>query len=287
MRKASIAVAVATISAVLQLPVAQASGANPTYYLALGDSLSVGYQPGRGETAHGYVDVLARRVRKEVISDLRLRNVGCSGETSRSLITGDRSPCRYAAGSQLDAAVGFLTAHAGDVAFITIDVGANDLVNRCLQPSGLIARSCATDLGPRLADRVGQIVDALSAAAGPGVPIVGMNYYNPFLGLWGLVPGGRALAHADQRAWTVFNQALETAYAAAGAEVADVAGKFRIDDFEDTVFVPGRGRIPANVALTCRWTWFCAERTFTDPHANRTGYRRIAHTFERELGPLL
>lgn len=286
MRKASLAAAVATVFAMLQLPGAQAGGSNPTYYLALGDSLSVGYQPGRGETAHGYVDVLARRLKKDALPYLQLRNVGCPGETSRSLITGERSLCRYTAGSQLDAAVGFLTAHAGEVAFVTIDVGANDLVNRCLEPSGLIARSCATDLGPRLADRVGQIVDALSAAA-PGVPIVGMNYYNPFLGLWGLVPGGRALAHADQRAWTVFNQALETAYVAAGAEVADVARTFRIDDFEDTVFAPGRGRIPVNVALTCRWTWFCSERTFTDPHANRTGYRRIAHTFERALAPLL
>lgn len=286
MRKASLAAAVATVFAMLQLPGAQAGGSNPTYYLALGDSLSVGYQPGRGETAHGYVEVLARRLKKDALPYLQLRNVGCPGETSRSLITGERSLCRYTAGSQLDAAVGFLTAHAGEVAFVTIDVGANDLVNRCLEPSGLIARSCATDLGPRLADRVGQIVDALSAAA-PGVPIVGMNYYNPFLGLWGLVPGGRALAHADQRAWTVFNQALETAYVAAGAEVADVARTFRIDDFEDTVFAPGRGRIPVNVALTCRWTWFCSERTFTDPHANRTGYRRIAHTFERALAPLL
>ncbi len=286
MKRVSFVVVVAAVFAMLQLPGAQAGGSNPTYYLALGDSLAVGYQPGRGETAHGYVDVLARRIRKDALPYLQLRNVGCPGETSRSLITGERSPCRYPAGSQLDAAVRFLTAHAGEVAFVTIDVGANDLVNRCLQPSLLIARSCATDLGPRLADRVGQIVDALSAAA-PGVPIVGMNYYNPFLGLWGLVPGGRALAHADQRAWTVFNQALESAYVGAGAEVADVARTFRIDDFEDTVFVPGRGRIPVNVALACRWTWFCSERTFTDPHANRTGYRRIAHTFERELAPLL
>ncbi|MGH2540051.1 MAG: SGNH/GDSL hydrolase family protein [Actinomycetota bacterium] len=288
MRKAPWAVVVATLLvSVLQMPMAQAGGGGPAYYLALGDSLSTGFQPNRGETAHGYVDVLARRIRKDVIPDLVLRNVGCSGETSRSLITGERSPCSHPAGSQLQAAVNFLTAHPGDVAFITIDIGANDLLNRCLQRTLLIAKSCAADLAPKLGDRVMQIIDALSSAAGPAVPIVGMTYYDPFLGLWGLAPGGRHLAHADQRAWSVFDEGLATAYGDAGAAIADVASTFRIDDFEDTVVVPGRGRIPVNVALACRWTWFCSPRFLTDPHANRTGYRRIAGTFERELEPLL
>ena len=145
------------------------------------------------------------------------------------------------------------------MAFITIDVGANDLVNRCFDPrSGLISRACAVDLQPRLGNRLVRIVDALREAAGPGVPILGMTYHNPFLGLWGLVPGGRALAHAAQRAWAVFDEGIATAYEGAGAIVADVAKTFRIDDFEHTVWVPGRGQIPVNVALACRWTWFCS-----------------------------
>ena len=278
--------AVVTSMLVVAGPPARAGG-DPTYYLALGDSLSVGYQPGRGRTAHGYDDVLLRRFRKEAIPDLRLRNVGCPGETSRALITGERSLCSYEAGSQLEAAVDFLDAHPGQVAFITIDIGANDLLDRCLERSGLIPKTCASDLAPHLGGRVAQILDALSSAAGPGVPVVGMTYYDPFLGLWGLVPGGRALAHADHRAWAVFNEGLATAYDGAGAAVADVAGRFRIDDFDDTVVVAGRGRIPVNVALACRWTWFCTPRSFGDPHANRTGYRRIAGAFERELAPLL
>jgi lysophospholipase L1-like esterase len=287
MRKVSWAVVAGSLLlSMLQAPVAQA-GEDPTYYLALGDSLSVGFQPNRGETQHGYVDVLARRIRKDGIPDLRLRNVGCAGETSRSLISGERSPCSYPAGSQLQAAVKFLTEHAGQVAFISIDIGANDLLDRCQRPSFLIRRSCARDLAPALSNRVTTIVEALATAAGPGVPIIGMTYYNPYLGLWGLVPGGRALAHADQRAWVVFNEALATAYEDAGAAVADVARRFRIDDFDETVVVPGRGRIPVNVALACRWTWFCSDRFAGDPHADRTGYRRIAGTFQRELDPLL
>jgi lysophospholipase L1-like esterase len=290
MRRLSSPIVAATlIVSMLQggIPTARASEGETDSYLALGDSLAVGYQPGRGETTNGYVDDLWRSV-LEQIPALGLRKVGCIGETSHSMITGKHSPCHYAAGSQLDAAVSFLEAHPEQVEFITIDIGANDLVNRCLDPdTGLIDRACAAELLPGLQARLTHIVEALRTAAGPDVPIVGMTYYDPFLGFWGLVPGGRALARASLRAFTVLNAGLATAYGDAGAAVADVAGTFRIDDFTDTVVVPGRGQIPVNVALTCSWTWFCSTRFFGDPHANRTGYRKIARTFDRELQDLL
>jgi hypothetical protein len=290
MRRLSSAVVAATLLvSMLQagIPAARAGGGGTVFYLALGTSLAVGEQPGRGETTKGYVDDLWRRIEPQ-IPGLGLRNVGCGGETSRSMITGKHSLCDYAAGSQLDAAVAFLDANPGQVAFITIDVGANDLVFRCLDfGTGLLDRACAVDMLPRLQSRLTRIVDALETAAGPGVPIVAMTYYDPLLGFWGLVPGGRHLAHADQRVWASLNAALTTAFEGAGVTVADVAATFRIDDFTDTVVVPGRGRIPVNVALTCRWTWFCSTEHFLDFHANTTGYRKIGRTFYRELQGLL
>ena len=114
-----------------------------------------------------------------------------------------------------------------------------------------------------------------------------MTYYDPFLGYWGLVPGGRALARASQKAWAVFNDGLETAYRNSNAAVADVAKTFRIADFTDTRVVAGRGRLPVNVALTCEWTWFCSTEFAGDPHANATGYKKIARTFERKLNHLV
>jgi lysophospholipase L1-like esterase len=288
MRKLSSAVLAATlIVSMLQggIPAARAGGGDTVSYLALGTSLAVGFQPGRGETEKGYVDVLWRRM-GEQIPGLTLRNVGCPGETSRSMITGKHSLCQFAAGSQLDAAVAFLQAHPGQVAFITLEVGANDLLERCLQDSGRLDRVCAAELLPRLQTRLTHIVEAL-AAAGPDVPIVAMTYYDPFLGFWGLIPGGRALARADQRVWAQLNATFVTAYGDAGATVADVATTFRIDDFTDTVVVPGRGELPVNVALTCRWTWFCSPGSAGDPHANAVGYRKIADTFEQELEALL
>ena len=113
-------VAAALMVSMLQggIPVARAGGGE-TFYLALGTSLAVGFQPNRGETSKGYVDVLWRRMAQQ-IPGLSLKNVGCPGETSSSMITGTHQHCRYPQGSQLDAAVAFLQAHPGQVAFITL-----------------------------------------------------------------------------------------------------------------------------------------------------------------------
>jgi len=288
MRKVSaVSLAAMAIVSMLQLgvPAARARG-DETFYLALGTSLTVGYQPGQGRTTEGFVDDLLATMSQQ-IPGLTLRNVGCPGETSRSMISGTHSMCHYAAGSQLDAAVAFLEAHPGEVSFITLEVGANDVLHRCLNPdTGRINRACTADLFPRLQGRLSEIVDAL-AAAGPGVPVISMTYYDPFLGFWGLVPGGRALARADQRVWADLNTVLSTTYGDAGVAVADVGATFRIDDFTDTVVVPGRGELPVNVANTCRWTWFCSRRFAGDPHPNATGYRKIADTFEPVLEALL
>ena len=44
------------------------------------------------------------------------------------MIAGTHPHCQYPEGSQLDAAVAFLQAHPGQVAFITVEVGANDFI---------------------------------------------------------------------------------------------------------------------------------------------------------------
>jgi len=284
-RLSSLVVAAMLITSILGgIPSARAGGGE-TFYLALGTSLAVGFQPHHGATSKGYVDVLWQRM-QERITGLSLRNLGCPGETSSSMINGTHPACRYPAGSQLDAAVAFLGAHPGQVAFITVEVGANDFIGACLRNTGRLDRACVADVLPRLGSRLTRIIDAL-AAAGPGVPIVGMTYYDPLLGFWGLVPGGRALARADARAWSQLNATFTTTYEAAGAAVADVGATFQVDDFTDTVVVPGRGELPVNVANACRWTWFCSPRFAGDPHANAIGYRKIADTFEQEIVALL
>jgi lysophospholipase L1-like esterase len=268
-------------------PAARAGVGGDPVYVSVGDSLAVGYQPGRGRTDHGYVDDLLRRARR-TIPTLTARKLGCPGETARAMITGVDSGCSYAHGSQLDAAVAFLTNHSSDVAFITIDVGVNDMLGRCMDfHTGILHRGCVVDMRPRLRHRLMHILDALRAAAGPGVPILGMTYHDPFLGFWGSVPHGRRLARIAARGWRPFNRGLKNAFEDSGAVVANVARTFRVNDFHDTAIVPGRGQLPVNVARTCLWTWFCTPKFFGDPHPNRTGYQKIGRTFARELQPLL
>ncbi|MEP6759487.1 MAG: SGNH/GDSL hydrolase family protein [Actinomycetota bacterium] len=289
MRRISLVVVTATLlisTMQVGIPAAHADGrATTSYYLALGDSMAAGFQPNTGLT-RGYVGRVWGHFRRQ-IPGLSLRNLGCPGETTHSLITGKHSPCTYGAGSQLDAAISFLGAHAGAVSFVTITVGVNDLVEHCLNGrTGRMERACAVDIRPGVKSRLTTIVDALATAA-PGVPVVGMTYHDPFLGLWGLVPGGFKLARADHRAMTVLNAGLASGYGDAGLKVADVAETFQTDDFTDTVIVPGRGRLPVNVAHACGWTWFCTAKYFFDPHPNWKGYKRVARTFDRKLRGLL
>ena len=288
MRRLAVAVVTATlIVSMLQggIPEARAGGGATVFYLALGDSVAVGFQPGRGETT-GYVGRVWRSIRPQ-IPGLRLRNMSCVGETSGSMTTGRHSACHYAAGSQLDAAVSFLEGHPGEVAFITIDIGGNDLIGRCMDRStGLVERTCAVEQRRRLQARLTGIIDALTAA-GPGVPIVGMTYYNPLLGFWGLVPGGRALARADQRAWVVLNAGLATAYDDAGATVADVAASFRIDDFTDTVVVPGRGRYPGERRHRLQVDVVLLEQVLHRLPSELEGLPEDRRSFHRELQALL
>jgi lysophospholipase L1-like esterase len=145
------------------------------------------------------------------------------------------SLCQYRHGSQLNDAVAFLAEHRGEIAFVTIDVGAND----------------AGDLG--IEAGLGQaqqnlpvILAALRAAAGPDGPILGMNYYSPFIVAWIDDP---ALAQAIVDLTGRFNNGLEAIYQAAGSPVADFETAFSMTDF--TIQPDG---LPLNVEHVCQWT---------------------------------
>ena len=106
---------------------AHARPAPPTYYLALGDSLSQGVQPDAAgasvETRYGYPDQVYAALHPSHPA-LELVKLGCPGETTSTMING--GICPYPGGSQLKAAVAFLHAHRDRVLLVTIDIGAND-----------------------------------------------------------------------------------------------------------------------------------------------------------------
>ena len=115
----------------------------------------------------------------------------------------------------------------------------------------------------------------LQAAAGPGVRIVGMNYYLPALAEWRSGLSGHAIAWTAEKLAAVFNARLDQVYAKANIKVADVFGAFQTGDFSSH----GAG-LPRNVALLCRWTWECAAAPRgPNQHANQAGYQVIARQF--------
>ncbi|OGO55941.1 MAG: hypothetical protein A2V84_02630 [Chloroflexi bacterium RBG_16_70_13] len=248
------------------------------YYVSVGDSLAAGVQPigdpaDAYRTDEGYAEQLLAIAQTES-PKLSLVKLGCPGETTTTLIEG--GICSYPHGSQLDEAVAFLHAHRDFVAFVTIDIGANDFPcydAECI-PAGVAA--IQTNL-PR-------ILAALREAAGPDVPIIGMTIYNPFLAAWLLGPDGQAYAqYSATHLLGPVNALLSGIYVASGVGVADIETAFSSNDFTTLVDI-GFGQIPINVARICMWTWVCAPAPLgPDNHANAAGYGAIARAFADAL----
>lgn len=271
--------AVVAVSAATLTPVARADDSPTTYYVSLGDSLAASFQP-NGDFTHGYAEQLYDSL-LAVQPKLRLVKLGCGGESTVSTRSGSQDPTvvlscgrphyykhvLYEKGTQLAEAVSFLQAHKDKVVLVTIDIGANDLsrldaqgnvVTCLLEPAG-----CATQT-TRMVENLTAILADLRAAAGPGVPIVGMSYYDVFAPLCVSDP---SLLFVCSRVDAI-NATLDDTYAAAGDPVADVAGAFENDNL-----VTAAPRV-------CAWTWFC---TLGDMHANTAGYGVIAQAFEQVI----
>jgi len=257
------------------------------YYLSLGDSLAAGEQPtlpvGQNFGNEGYADQLFA-IEQARIPKLKLVKLGCGGESTASMITavptitvpgigqvpyegrGDHFFCSFPHGSQLADAVAFLQAHRGFVSFVTIDIGPNDIFQLGSQ-AGVA----------QIAQNLPVILAALRDAAGPGVPIVGMNFYGTRLVDWFSNPASLPGRITDVVA---FNHFLEGIYGPFGDPVADVESAF-----STTVTTPVGG-IPLDVLRICQWTWMCAEPPLgPDVHANAVGYGVIAQAFAKILNP--
>lgn len=263
-------------------------GLGASYYLSLGDSLSQGIQPGltgtNSPTAQGYPDQLETMLRTD-IPGLRLVKLGCSGETTATMIHG--GVCGYSGGNQLAQATRFLRAHRGKVALVTIDIGAND-PNSCIlgQPASHIF-GCISSRITQTERNVALIMSKLRAAAGKRVLIVGMTYYVPELGLWQRSQTGKELALLTEGFAAGVNQLLVERYHRYGARVADVFDAFKSADFAGATSRVQLGHstiVPPNVRAVCSLTWMCAPRPRgPNEHANSAGYHVIATAFWRAI----
>jgi lysophospholipase L1-like esterase len=267
------------VAGVVALPgVARAGTAKPTYYVSLGDSYSVGYQPGVGAT-NGYAGYVAKK------AHLTLANFGCGGATTASIIdtVGCPDVLPHTAGAHLYpttpqavAAEAFLTAHRGHIGLITVSIGGNDVTACAAQANPL---TCVTTAVTSITDNVTKLVAGLRAAAGPKVPLIGLTYPDVILGAYvypsqPATAARMALASASVGAFkSLINPALANAYAVAHGAFVDVtAAAGGYTPLTRTVTVAPYGEIPRAVSNVCTLTWYCAVGNI---HATTKGYTFI------------
>jgi lysophospholipase L1-like esterase len=205
-------------------------------YLALGDSVTFGYQEQQVVPAPNYADASSFIAYPEMLGKelhLTVANAACSGETSSSLIdaTAQSNGCENSpgggpgyrshfplhvnySGSQLAYAVGYLKRHK-NVRLVSLMIGANDFFvcqettsdhcNSLIEQSGVIAT---------LEKNVATILTAIRKHAKYNGQIVIVNYY--------------ALNYGDKTAAgqsALLNQSIDNAARPFHVEVADGFGE--------------------------------------------------------------
>lgn len=249
---------------------APARALSPHYYMALGDSISFGYQP-NFDFSSGFAD--------DIFNDLHsgpqgaqvtnIENLACAGETTETMIQGG-CVARFAHkgsyfGAQLTAALNFLKSsrNQGRVSPVTLEIGVNDVGNDIDVATCSETSSAAADLA-RMDNNLTQIIlpelqQALTTSTGARAgDLTMLNYYNPYARV---CPNSVALIHT-------LNSHL----------LAD-AMQFKIPVVDVYNAFGGDSGMAGNI---CTLTWYCSAEH--DIHPTTKGYRYIADAVERTLG---
>jgi lysophospholipase L1-like esterase len=240
-------------------------------YVALGDSLAAGYQPGGAELRDTAYPALTANRLSAAGDELTLENLGCSGETTTSLVKGGK--CDFAAGSQLEQAEKLLKG-SDDVALVTLDIGGNDLL-RCVRGGAQIDTSCVR-AGVRTVEKnLPRILERLRTAAGPDVPVLVLGYYNPWLAAKALDQPVKGV-DAAAKAYTGLSAAIEAAAKASGTTFVSLDDAFSTNDTTPTT-INGRS-VPENAAKICTLTNICTAR---DIHLTDEGAATVARVLSK------
>ncbi len=237
------------------------------YYMALGDSLSFGYQPNLDLSA-GFADDIFNDLRPASVTEEI--NYACAGETTTTMIDGG-CILRFAhhgsyTGAQLQAAIDFLTnpRNMGRVSPITLEIGSNDVLPDWDADTCTASPTTTADLDAMDANLTKtifpELIKALETPKGARTGDLHLlNYYNPYAKVC-----QNSAAFVNR-----FNHHLQ-----------DDAAQFRIAVVDVYTAFGGDTGMASHV---CTYTWYCDAR-FHDIHPTTAGYKVIAKAVELALG---
>lgn len=235
-----------------------------TRYLALDDSLAYGFQP-NNDHAQGYVDDLSTDLQSQGITSHV--NLGCPRETTSTFIAGGE--CSYPLKSQLAMALAYLQQQsAGQATLVTLDIGANDVLNyvkidvknkTCTAAMQMFNTDLQTIDQNLTQSILPQLHAALIGSNGQSTGnLVLLNYYNPFQNI---CPNTLSLMRT-------LNTHLSRDIAGFGTLV-DIFGAFG-------------GSTTPNPNL-CNYTWMCSAPPLgPDIHPTAKGYQVMASAIENQ-----
>ncbi len=254
-----------------------ASGPVTTYYLALGGSASIGFQPTSARpqgqpTETGYANDLLS-IERSHWHGLQLVQLGCAGETMDAFLTGGDRCHPYVA--QLVEAIDFLHTHPSTV-LTTVDLGFND-IDHCLV-FHTINQPCVAQRLEVIHQQLPQIIAILRAAGSPTMHIVGVDHFDPYLGDYLRSAAGEEFAETSLTVIRRLDDTLHDIYETSGIPMANVAQAFDIDQ-TDPIDFGNDGHVPLDVARTCELTWDCSSVPYRSKlHPNNAGYESIARS---------
>jgi lysophospholipase L1-like esterase len=258
------------IAAVVALDAALIVRANPVlagarhYYMAIGDSLSFGFQPNLDFT-NGFADDLGSDLHKAYGSSAI--NFACARESTKTMISGG-CPGRFIlhqsyTSAQLDAAVAFIERHVGLISPVTLEIGANDVLPdfdqaTCAPVANYMAHLAAMD--QNLTESIlPRLQDALATSTGHRAgDLVLLNYYNPFV---------RQCANSADFVHLINDHLAADAF------------QFRIPVVDVYAAFGGDAFMADHI---CDLTWIC-DPQFHDIHPKSAGYHLIAQAIESAL----
>jgi lysophospholipase L1-like esterase len=245
-----------------------------SYYLALGDSFSFGYQVTRLTTPpdpaafdHGFVDSLNIYLRS-IQPEITTVNYGCPGESTVTFIQGGCPATAQGfplhdsfSGAQLEGAAAFLRAHPGEVSPITISLALNDVqtfIAGCAFEPVCIQRGAPATI-QHITSNLTTILNRLRRVA-PNVEFIVLGPYDPFIG---------NLEFADPL-FMALNDAMAEAVVGASTRYANIFPRFN-----------PQGDVDSETRTLCRLTLAC---TYGDGHPSDVGYQVMADTIYEVSG---